>query len=454
MPPKPRPLSKAGNAAPLNEEDAAKAMPPPPNPPPAMRILEPEMKALSSCLQNATVKAGQIYKFYHNVEKLGVQQYSPGPPRVLSASLGREIEKYDQLCDAIEAQLLRAITVLQRDLSREQRRIREAEAATVISPVVSAPPTSTTSEPMDAAPPTSASTPRPSPSGSSNNPMSRRPSNISISSLHRAPFPLKIDLPSPSLRMSQDDMSAFSGKLASPINLNSSQALGPPEFNAEIMAAFASAAPDGVDRTVDIDLTTDDVEVGGQELITMGNTADKPIELDLDSMDIDIASMTDLFGDTTEPSNDGDAFSADAVLPDRPVKSEEDLDIQILDAFTSGSADHDDIFGLAGSDSGDLPGVKPPPPDAQLSHAQSPGSMLASFEAAANLGSLDSQPTANSQNLNIPDGGFEFLGPEYFSNTQDPGSSSTMDFQQLLSTMGNSLDTGDTATQNEEPNKQ
>ncbi|KAJ8489659.1 hypothetical protein ONZ45_g13500 [Pleurotus djamor] len=306
---------------------------------------------------------------------------------------------------------------------------------------------------MDAAPPTSASTPRPSPSGSSNNPMSRRPSNISISSLHRAPFPLKIDLPSPSLRMSQDDMSAFSGKLASPINLNSAQALGPPEFNAELMAAFASAAPDGVDRTVDIDLTTDDVEVGGQELITMGNTADKPIELDLDSMDIDIASMTDLFGDTTEPSNDGDAFSADAVLPDKPVKSEEDLDIQILDAFTSGSADHDDIFGLAGDASGDLPEVKPPS-DAQLSHAQSPGSMLASFEAAtANLGSLDTQPTASSQNLSIPDGGFEFLGPEYFANAQDHGSTSTMDFQQLLNTMGNSLDPGDAATQNTEPSK-
>ena len=37
----------------------------------------------------------------------GIQQYAPRPPRSLTAALGREVEKYDQLCDAIESQLAR-----------------------------------------------------------------------------------------------------------------------------------------------------------------------------------------------------------------------------------------------------------------------------------------------------------------------------------------------------------
>jgi hypothetical protein len=36
----------------------------------------------------------------------GVSRYVPHPPRSLVQSLGEEIEKYDQLCDAIEAQLV------------------------------------------------------------------------------------------------------------------------------------------------------------------------------------------------------------------------------------------------------------------------------------------------------------------------------------------------------------
>ena len=36
----------------------------------------------------------------------GIHQYAPGPPRSLTASLGREIEKFDQLCDALESRLV------------------------------------------------------------------------------------------------------------------------------------------------------------------------------------------------------------------------------------------------------------------------------------------------------------------------------------------------------------
>jgi hypothetical protein len=36
----------------------------------------------------------------------GIHKYAPYPPRTLTASLGRELEKYDQVCDAIELQLV------------------------------------------------------------------------------------------------------------------------------------------------------------------------------------------------------------------------------------------------------------------------------------------------------------------------------------------------------------
>jgi hypothetical protein len=42
----------------------------------------------------------------------GIHHYAPGPPRSLTASLGREIEKFDQLCDALESRLVRVFPIL------------------------------------------------------------------------------------------------------------------------------------------------------------------------------------------------------------------------------------------------------------------------------------------------------------------------------------------------------
>lgn len=42
----------------------------------------------------------------------GIHHYAPGPPRSLTASLGREIEKFDQLCDALESRLVRMFLIL------------------------------------------------------------------------------------------------------------------------------------------------------------------------------------------------------------------------------------------------------------------------------------------------------------------------------------------------------
>ena len=37
----------------------------------------------------------------------GIQPLPSGPPRALTLSLGREVEKFDQLCDAMESHLVR-----------------------------------------------------------------------------------------------------------------------------------------------------------------------------------------------------------------------------------------------------------------------------------------------------------------------------------------------------------
>lgn len=81
----------------------------------------------------------------------GINNYATRPPHSLTDALGREIERYDQLCDTVEAHLVstpfstkgravssmltrcqsRAIAVLQRDLDQakaQEKAEREAEA--------------------------------------------------------------------------------------------------------------------------------------------------------------------------------------------------------------------------------------------------------------------------------------------------------------------------------------
>lgn len=57
---------------------------------------------LANC---AYVHAFEGYIFKSSIR--GITKYASSPPRSLTASLGREIEKYDQLCDSLEAHLAR-----------------------------------------------------------------------------------------------------------------------------------------------------------------------------------------------------------------------------------------------------------------------------------------------------------------------------------------------------------
>ena len=116
------------------------AMPPPPVPAAKSVTLEREALALSSCFK-ASVRSivcqlcissrvecscqnwpdlflprrctqivrRRLFNHYRSdttCSDRGIHKYAPHPPRTLTASLGRELERYDQVCDAIESQLV------------------------------------------------------------------------------------------------------------------------------------------------------------------------------------------------------------------------------------------------------------------------------------------------------------------------------------------------------------
>ncbi|KAJ7171869.1 hypothetical protein C8R43DRAFT_27714 [Mycena crocata] len=471
MPPKPRPLQRKSSiskvpapSTSVKLEQDAKAMPPPPAPS-APGHLVPEVTALSTCLKNAVVKTGQLYAFYADTRKLGIQNYAPAPPQSLTAALGREVEKYDQLCDSIESQLLRAISVLQRDLAREERRIKDAEAeaeakaSTIAGRTRSASrsPTSTriplpaidlTAANGEGSRPSTAD-PTQSPPLSSASIMGRRPSAISISSLQRPVFPLKLDLSSNSLRISAEEASLFSQGLSSPVTLapRSARPYGPNELPPDLMAALASASSSSdPSRPVDIDLTGPDHPNPDVEMTSVGNSVDKPIELDLDAMEIDMA-MSDLFGDADSGSNNGGSaveglFTPVITGPDialthslggaKTVKEEEE---SFLSALGGGS---DDIFASLQADAhGDSqPTASGSAPSAAVA-APSPGSLLASFSQmgdpshpshTSNL-SNDVGETYDLDNLDLTN-----LSPGFFGDPQN--SDMGFDMEELLSMGG------------------
>lgn len=184
--------------------------------------------------------------------------------------------------------------MLKRDLQREQDRIKAAEEAAVAKAAAEAaraPPNSPVVSPIaelsDGSPSIGSS------SSKSTTLPARRQSTISLSSLHRPPFPHKLDLSAATLRLKPDDpMQVLQSGLASPVTLapRSSISLVPPDFT------FGPGE-------VEIDLTLDDevpVNMASSIDPTLGSSADKPIEL----LDLDM----ELFGDAV--GSDPDAGSS------------------------------------------------------------------------------------------------------------------------------------------------
>jgi hypothetical protein len=298
--------------------------------------------------------------------------------------------------------------VLERDLAREEKRIRDAKTAAISSRTrsksISSP--SSSRVPLPLVPASSSQTIDSQPSvgdvSMSAIPASislRRPSSISLSSLQRPPLPLKIDLPSAALHMSSEEVALFTSGLSSPVTLapRSARPLAPDELPPELIAAFGGAPSDSesVNRAIDIDLTVPDTPTIDPAL---GSSADKPIELDLDSMDIDM-TMTDLFGDAVGSHDSvgdvavGGLFAPQTASPMSGVvvqgkgdKAGEDLAIEIFDALSAvaGNSGAEDVFASLGrppSQSLDVPTA--PSSSTQPITTPSPGSLLASLQSAA-----------------------------------------------------------------------
>ncbi|KAI5115418.1 hypothetical protein M0805_004882 [Coniferiporia weirii] len=374
----------------------AAAMPPPPPPPKPQAILEPEMGALEDSLKNATVTTAQIFKFYADTKRLDMQKYAPRPLHSMTSSLAYELSRYDQICDALESHLARAIAVLQRDLAREEDRLREEEAEKArekaAQPVsIDVEMTNAVGLPGETDTKTRQSTPSSAVPGTGKPPL-RRPSKISLSTLHRSPFPPKLDLSAAALRLGIDEMglsmsalasmSALGGLgplgsmgvggipgLSSPVTLapKSARPMAQDEIPPEILAALASAAAgnqntenqnQSQDQHGAIDLTLEeDLHASANMRMLgvgapLGSSADKPIELDLD---LDMSYLTsEIFGEQgdngvqEQRQQPNVQMDVDDLFGSGP-KSTEDMDMSILDAL---SGDQQTLFSSLNPESG------------------------------------------------------------------------------------------------------
>ncbi|KAH9964542.1 hypothetical protein BC827DRAFT_1265814 [Russula dissimulans] len=304
------------------------AMLPPPNPSPPKAILEPELDALAICLRNAAVKTSQVHAFFADTKRLGINNFVTRPPHTLTDALCREIESYDQICDLMEAQLSHAIAVLQRDLDRakaQEQAEREAEALKNLpppepevlpesnnpaGPSVGSP---SSAVPMDVSGLLASGTQKLVPGAG---PL-RRQSTISLSSLSRQHVPHKLDLSPETMRMTPGEfVQGLGGGLPSPVTLapKSGRLTATSEFPPDLMAALAA-------QTVDIDLTMLPEEGATSLDPSLGSSADRPIELDLD--------LEGLFGDepTSDMSSANPFNSTTAVAEDNPSAA------SLLEAF-------------------------------------------------------------------------------------------------------------------------
>jgi hypothetical protein len=204
--------------------------------------------------------------------------------------------------------------VLQRDLDRlraQELAEREAEAlrnrpppepevvADSDNPAESSAASPLSSVPMDVSGASTSGTQKSVPfSGAGSSHVARRQSTISLSTLNRPQFPHKLDLTSDALRISPAEFAqGLGGGLPSPVTLAPKSAR--PTTTSDLPPDFMAA----LTQPVDIDLTMLPEEATTTALDpSLGSSADRPIELDLEAMEIDMPDVKTLFGD--EPASD------------------------------------------------------------------------------------------------------------------------------------------------------
>jgi hypothetical protein len=318
---------------------------------------------------------------------------------------------------------------LQRDLRKEQQSVESAKESPKEADV--SPPNSVKIKEEATIANIQASPPAPSSSSLSG----RRPSAISISSLQRPAFSLKLDLSATSLRISAEEAAMFSSSgLASPVTLapKSARAMGPTEFPPELMAAFSGPSTVAVDvsgRPVDIDLTIPDALDPLHS--NVGNSSDKPIELDLDGMDIDMPIMTDLFGDADGGGSDHVATPADGLFS--PVLGDENTE---SDEHPTAPNQHEGLINQLVDDNASS-GVFATPAQENMAisqiHIPSPGALLASFSSSA---TNDAPPSKISHTGSEADPTFDLNSMELGFFPTDSEMNFSMDMGDFLDIQG------------------
>lgn len=225
------------------------------------------------------------------------------------------------------------------------------------------------------------------------------------------------------------------------------------------MEAFASSASP-LEQPADIDLTVPETSRPNSSHAKMpndsniGSSADKPIELDLDSMDIDMA-MTDLFGDSdnnsTEATNTVDGLFSPVVgdtvmandFPGKPEKTEENF----LHALNQ---PNNDIFATLGHPDHS----EPSKPSLSAAHpAPSPESLLASLSSSSQLvahASTSNDASGEPQfDLNSLD--LSTLGSGFFTNASEHDMNFPMDMSDFLNLGATHEHKGDDGEVKQEP---
>jgi len=233
----------------------------------------------------------------------------------------------------------------------------------------------------------------------------------------------------------------FQSGLASPVTLapKSARAIGPNEFPPDMLAAFASSA-----QTIDLTMDNDgsSMKVG---MDNVGSTADKPIELDLEGMDIDM-TMTDLFGDTADTvSNDVNAtmeglFSPIVMEPEANQDNNTGKSIKTEGPFLEalGQSNHeDDIFSSL-----DVQSQQSKDTSSVTRSAPSPASLIASFETASQLQAMDPM---SSSTVPVSEAPFDIgaldlshlthLSPSFFGTASETDMSFSMDMDHFMATV-------------------
>lgn len=196
----------------------------------------------------------------------------------------------------------------------------------------------------------------------------RRQSAVALSSLQRPSFPHKLDLSS--LRMNPEDLMLSASGMTSPVTLAPRTArpgTATGEIPPDLMAAIASSEAAAASHPVDIDLTLDSesaVEPPPTDLgidQSLGGSADKPIELDLD---IHMEEMGGFFG--PQPSSgvetlfspSEDRVKVEEIFPDFSAVGSTGGDLfQSIGASASQNSGHPHAVGAGGSPFDDLASI-------------------------------------------------------------------------------------------------